>query len=944
MSRGSDAALELRRSTINDTLSQRGGCDIAFLTYETPSAECDFLRFRTRGRGTTFIASLLVMGVFYPVNIYGRHVDGTDYSDQIAYLALSIVILAVYIPAVKCAARASMEQQLAAARRHERIVTVSLTVFGAFMTFLVHQRRPVTCVQRFPGSWRTCIFVLEWTIAFMAVVVWIAAPRLPGIVGANTIITVASFAGIATHGLYLPMDYVITFIVLAAFNAVFCMAAMGAERGERAHFGSIVRITAANERIKQFAATVRAVLEAGLPPQLTVAGFSTVAVQRTSSGTVAITEIHNFATWSTRHLVVSVIVILHELVTGYDLLLKQFPDVVRAMTYGDSYIVCCGLLSAVDHHEDSVTAFASAQLRNGTLVASQFEQPFDLRVSICSGPLAGGVVGTTATRYFVVGPALDLARLALAGCAANTIVVSRSEVELGDVAVDAGQHSSVGTPSEESHVHGIDDDVERGADGLTGSDNNDALQFSALWLSFSDPVLQRRMDEAHAAVDSGSRTAAAIPAVVFGSFVVAMLLELTMDHPQRHHDGGIAWGFLAAALLGAGLQLVAQLRGVAQGIAVKTVWTGAVLAMGSVAVLFAGCVFAKPDVGFAFALTLPDLLRGAPWMLQVTVSIVTVIAPSLYWRFAMWPYDSEAEGYSFAFILPVGLTVIRYNVVRASCFRAVAAMLAFDAAARAERRLEEQDALLAGLLPPHAIASAAIPAEDVIAMVEYHRKWQGLSVVQVALRFRHNSDFRPVAKAWRKVAAMIADVGQEQLEMVQAVGDQFLVAGPFDGDADESHHLDAARRVIALVRLLNRGLTKCTFVAVATAGDCSGTLIGAALLGFRLLGPTVRLNDVLLAEAPRPLAGNGAYASETFRRQLTNFGVSLRRSIPFARGGMSMALGPQSVAQSIVGGGDESMMSPKLSDKRDFGEAMQWRVRGGGATMVSAMHLVDPMA
>jgi hypothetical protein len=264
--------------------------------------------------------------------------------------------------------------------------------------------------------------------------------------------------------------------------------------------------------------------------------------------------------------------------------------------------------------------------------------------------------------------------------------------------------------------------------------------------------------------------------------------------------------------------------------------------------------------------------------------------------------------------------------------------MAARAVAVEKARAELQRAMLAGVLPPHAVPFAELTGDG---ERKYTRSWDGLSVLQVRMHTAAQTaatafDFSPVAAAWRDIAATVNCVGEGMLEMVQATGDAFLVAGPFVEGATDEHKHAAAQCTVRLLCELHALLQgKCTFTAVATAGSAYGALLGASLLTFRLFGAAVRESNALLAEVPRPigLPRDIALAAESFRRQEGNYGVAPPSGRFF---GMSYGLGPGASAAQIF---DATISAPRSVGT--YGARSQWRVKGLGATAVSLINLTS---
>jgi hypothetical protein len=158
-----------------------------------------------------------------------------------------------------------------------------------------------------------------------------------------------------------------------------------------------------------------------------------------------------------------------------------------------------------------------------------------------------------------------------------------------------------------------------------------------------------------------------------------------------------------------------------------------------------------------------------------------------------------------------------------------------------------------------------------------------------------------------------------------------------------------------------------------TTGNATGTLLGASLLTYRLLGPAVRSCTALLAAAPRvPYAGgqaSSAFATASFRQQFVNFGV-VRRPVDGGTGDQTTTPatpatpavlaegdGPPSdeprrlkrassmfSAAVLPGGGAEPTGPIEIEEEEAhaatvFGTAASWRVRSVGVLQMLPVKL-----
>ena len=359
------------------------------------------------------------------------------------------------------------------------------------------------------------------------------------------------------------------------------------------------------------------------------------------------------------------------------------------------------------------------------------------------------------------------------------------------------------------------------------------------------------------------------------------------------------------------------------------------------------CYFA--ELGSAFiGVGLVRRMSGAPWLLQVAL-LYAAILPALCYSVLM--NDTNANGEIVILSAFLSIPIHRYAMVRDDCRRVAAVTLADRTLLASEAAGRSVDLLLAGLLPQHAVPHASWVATKHAAAGDYEVQpsylacGRGLSILQVELRPADGSA-AGMASAWADTAAVVAarfleGGGGPLLEVVQATGDSFVVAGPFtkDGQApSEATSVAAARCVGELLQNLSQTLRgKCGFTAVATSGEAFGCLLGASLITFRLFGAAVREGNAILAAAPRPLdpTAHVVFASESFRRQERNFVVP--RSID-RDAAMSLAMDAAAINKEPA---TEQQQPPRPEAANscllEFGAPALWRVRGMGAALVSTV-------
>jgi hypothetical protein len=196
---------------------------------------------------------------------------------------------------------------------------------------------------------------------------------------------------------------------------------------------------------------------------------------------------------------------------------------------------------------------------------------------------------------------------------------------------------------------------------------------------------------------------------------------------------------------------------------------------------------------------------------------------------------------------------------------------------------------------------------------------------------------------FRVITQLVEAADGGVLELVQATGDTFLIAGPFIGQTDDRCQR-AAYAVVELLRSTNQQLTRHpvgrSFTAVATAGAACGSVFGASKLAFRLFGTAIRESAALLEAAPRAFGSsrNAAFASEAFRRQHTVVAAPVCRDR--RRGGHgNMSLALTSRGASFGPNSSTAATRGLEGDNAVFGERLLWRVKGVGASTVASVLL-----
>jgi class 3 adenylate cyclase len=949
------------------------------LAFAHPVVEEDFLRFTMRGRKLHLLlacavfffygASQLVVGRNAYIQLIHGFTAGTALLSFVLFTAL------VVVPGRDPAAReAGVDLRLA--RRAEAIITYVLCgISGAIGHAGTAYVGVATCAA--DGDDERChYYTISGPIGSMVLVVLWARPRVKLSAAICVLYAVAFLAGQAAVGAYRAVDYAAAVVLLLTAVVVSTIQAVAAERRERQHFVDHVRLIRAEEKLAGMMAHTKDILRSAMPPELLNDDLTLAATtHRSDCATVGMSDICDFAQWSCGLLLPNVVRMLHMLLTMCDVGASEH-GVVRAMTYGDCYVVCGGLIEPCDDHSRRVLEF-----EQWLLDATAGTMP--IRAGVCTGPLLGQIAGDAAFRYVVSGPALESARAAVAVAATGRVVVcddapapvldatasphtsiksdrSKSATQLyGSIKVSIKSEGSAATDLRTSHsmTHHAADDMDLVAPWSPDDDGNDVgpPTFSALWLSFDTPASRAGfslfMMETEVAVGP---FIAVTPPCVFGAFLLVMLLELASPDPRRHHaDNQLAMVGLAAATAIGVIVFVARLGKLPIYVSVLYAATALSLATGMISLIFTDCVFAAAHWYVALLLGVPGIFLRLPWLAQTALQFVTVIVPVVVYISQYYPYANNTAVNS-VFVMS-GFLVARYFIARVACRQYAAATIAAVAIRAATSKAHHQELLLLGLLPPHAVAHAGVTGEptlraDRLIAPTYIENWVGLSALELSVHtWRSERGRPPMAEVWRCVAAALDD-GEGLLEMTQATGDAFLVAGPFvkRGSMAVAEHdrlrQRTAQRAVEVARELAHALKDvCCFTAVLTAGAGCGALLGASLLSFRLLGPITRESHALLAAAPQTATRSAAFASTGFRQQHRNFVPSVNHAATFSDAGMSLALRQSHVFHTDVdkvAGGTLRASTAALGEAADatdaetFGQGTRWRVRGVGVAVV----------
>jgi hypothetical protein len=961
--------MELHEATIT------GPLDAAPWTmrFANPTAELDYVRFSTRAsRPAKTVALMLVLAAAFVSVAVEEALDSVDVrSVLIAACLVAALGTATYAATFLTCRRAfaTVAAEAAAFVRLELATALTLVCIVGGLLVIDAWRDTVAprplCDERRPDV-VPCRDSLEDYLYTISVCGMVIAPRMHLMLLVTAVVAVGSAAVMFALELFpAPIFYVNGCIICAIYAVALCAFTAGVESSWREHFRAFVRIAVAKRRQVEATAVCMAVLNSALPPEL-LGDASARKAHTSDDAAVCVTVVHNFLEWSTHLLPPDVVQVLHMLLTTFELGLDAHPGVVRAMTYGDSFVTCAGLLSPVDSAFAALSDFAAAQLRAARMLNTHFTGPdFSLRISICGGSLAGGVVGDGASRFVVVGPAFDAAMANLAVATPDvvyTATVARSRPPTVIPSLHTGS-----SPLDAAPIHGEQSVTASTSD----SDGSATLEFSAVLLTFHGDGMQRGMDAANNRHDVESVFTALAPVVVSLGYLLVFGLEQGQadDWRRRHDNDYVSFVLLPVAVAASALHLVIRARplGVPSLLLDYGVVALAFAAL-TAAMVFGSCQFVRPRVSWINCAFMTHF-RRLQWMQQVALQLALVVLPATYWRLALYPFASVVAEVVY-FGLEVVFVIIVYVNVRNKLLRHAADVVAARALRLADATLAESGALLNGALPAHAVPGVWLPSaaarDDPLPDVRFsvHREMCSLHVV-LRPAGGAGSQFAVVAEVWGGLAALLARATAALLEIVEATGDAFLVAGPFGdarealvGDAADAVRHRAATTAVDFLRELARllGDKRCTFTAVAAAGAGTGTLMGAALLSYRLLGPAVREGNLLLAAAPAPLTpASLAFASDAFVRQYRNFRLARMpaAALQEAEPGMSLPIGASFFAgvqptassdgvlrlpQPFGGHGLRRDVSTPAASDPFRGHAL-WRVRGVGAATVHTIAL-----
>jgi hypothetical protein len=811
-------------------------------------------------------------------------------------------------------------RELSLARRQELLLCVYLTVKGILQMLELTARYDMCIELTQHGATYTCtVGAFGSVLASMAILHLIIKPLLRSLaVIDGTLIAATMLVTTIFSNSVALTDILAAAALLIAAALVFTCDSYVRESAERQNFVEHATLLKASLQTVRLSEQTRAVVAASMPKELVALGAGVPTEHHSDYASVGICDIADFANWSCGLLIENVVASLHDLMLLIDLS-ATLNDVVNVLSYGDSCVVCAGLVTCCDDHADRVRSFGEWILEHSAPL------PFHVRFGMSSGELMGGLVGESSMRYVVAGPAFSTVRASIFDACNDD---NRS------TPVDAAHELQMPLPAARYVVT-----HDKSASMVAA-----APDFSNFWLSFSEPEAQRGLLMAEARnFDASKRLLSAIPVAVFAMYLFVLLVELAREDDHRNP-------YPLLSLLGTAIALALTLAVAAMrrfgGTTAVPLEPGApftlpldftmyfvAFAVGAVASELSGSTFVN-GIRLLILLGCPNLFSTLPWIAQLCVVLLSVVAPTIV-------SDVVSPRGKLVGVSTTGLVfaLIKYHGKRVACQHyaaEAAAQLAVDRTCDETARYEK---LLAGLLPPHAVVLAGIVRESSAEARGRHvrRQWRGLSVLQVQLCVDGLHDVAVLAAAWSSVAGAVRSMASALLETVETSGDSFLIAGPFYHDADDEVRVDAAREVLRLLaNLKNATVPHCLFTAVATAGSAYGALIGLWGLTFRFFGPVVRESNAVLAAAPIATAAPLAFATAGFRQQHANFGVPAR---PPRRVGerrtfaMSLAVATESMYRDTHAA--VSGTTP------DFGAAANWRIRGVGVARVSAVRFSD---
>jgi hypothetical protein len=910
--------------------------------FDDQDVDNDYLRMRHdhKGFAKKFLFLEVIINVFHTARYIGRGGD-----DSIAgYVYLFLVIFGT-VCCVMCtikvhrAAYHTYPQQLRAATFFDQIAWLQMTVDCIISSGMAFYMLQMTCPRDHPTE-VDCDRLIAIQIFPVLAINVLVRPRSGYLLATNCATWLVGCIAAVVHTVvmgYTAWYAVSAIAMLTGIVLGFALVSTGMDRQCHQHYYFIVKAERSALAVAVLTKQLSTIISATLPKVL-VDNNSTSGTHRSDSATIGIIDIYNFADWSTAHFSENVVDMLQALLTGFDLLVSDTELVERAMSYGDCYVVCGGLLNVCDHHAALVLEFVDRQRAQGMGIASRIQNPFTLRACVCTGALIGGVVGGNGSlRYIVTGPAFDAAVSGIALCGPNDIINATCGKELISDDVDCARAADLA--SETSAVSR----KTRGRRLIPWAEDKLYI-FSTKTLLFDDPSMQAAKDSEMAPPDLASKTTACFAALVMGAIVFILLIELgSPDDRHSHHiqRDPLGFGLIIAGFVISTARVPLQLSNTVLPMAADL----ALVFFGLACFMYGALLqhmHAQSAMNWVaptsmWCLLFPSFYRRAPsWALHlglhtvssslpVTVSWImfSPIAPAVTWQYI--------EYIAIVFVIVIVSVGFLQQRAEADCDLWVQRDYAEITAAATDVAWSRQLELLAGLLPPHALLQFADRLIDGVVpegpLEPPEPTLHDLCVLQLKLDRVFHRSFAVVSRVWRIVADTVRASSDNLVELVQAAGDVFVIAGPFITDTDAAR-FKAAKFVVDLVRELHGKLHDiCSFTAVATADTARGALLGAALHSFRLVGPALRESCALLAAAPRPLdiTQSVAFASEGFRRQHRNFRMDAGWR---GAAGMSQALAVSDTADT-----------DSVVECSTFTQRTMWRVKGVGSVSVCSIPL-----
>ena len=392
--------------------------------------ELDYVRFRTNW---PVLPAMVTLGFIFHSAALTRGDDASVYRLPLVVVCGATIVLSVVSAVCAGPEGRSGVGSLGFALRHERVIVAYFVAYGIAYGIVYPMRNVAFCAEHQPDD-AHCRHAKQQFAFNIVPNALLLVPRIRHLVPAAAVATAANIAGVAAVGVLSPVEIVMYILMTAGQVAAVIGIAIGRDKAERAHFHSEALLAVRTASIDEQRATNDAILATVLPAAMLetrVVGTEVAgAHHEAESATVGVTDIYDFAEWSAGHLEQDVVFVLHMLITAFDKGCAESEGAIqRAMTFGDTYVICSGLLAPHDENSREVLHFARWQLRAGQAVAAMVQRmenrPFRLRLGVCSGPLSGGTVGGDhSQRYVVAGPALDGAAANVAECGPNAVVVS----------------------------------------------------------------------------------------------------------------------------------------------------------------------------------------------------------------------------------------------------------------------------------------------------------------------------------------------------------------------------------------------------------------------------------------------------------------------------------------------------------------------------------------